>query len=123
MIARLFLRAALACALALAGAQDVRAHAMLLRASPAVGGNLEIAPAAVTLKFSERIEPVFSRVRVLDQFGKRVDKGDKHGNPSDLTELVVSLNALQPGTYKVVWRVVSVDTHVTSGSFPFHVGK
>ena len=36
--------------------------------------------------------------------------------------LKVSLPPLGPGTYRVAWRVVSVDTHVTSGSFTFQVG-
>jgi len=28
---------------------------------------------------------------------------------------------LKPGKYKVVWRVTSVDTHVTHGDFTFDV--
>jgi methionine-rich copper-binding protein CopC len=34
---------------------------------------------------------------------------------------MVSLPALKAGKYKVVWRVVSVDTHVTSGTFGFEI--
>jgi copper resistance protein C len=33
----------------------------------------------------------------------------------------VSLRPLSPGSYKVVWRVLSVDTHTTEGSFSFSV--
>ena len=29
---------------------------------------------------------------------------------------------LSPGTYKVIWRVLSVDTHRTQGNFSFRVG-
>ena len=29
---------------------------------------------------------------------------------------------LPPGTYKVIWRVLSVDTHRTQGDFTFRVG-
>ena len=35
------------------------------------------------------------------------------------TILRASLKPLAAGTYKVVWRVVSVDTHVTNGDFRF----
>ncbi|HWW93893.1 MAG TPA: copper resistance protein CopC [Vicinamibacteria bacterium] len=35
--------------------------------------------------------------------------------------LQVSLNPLGPGTYRVKWRVLSVDTHVTEGDFTFRV--
>jgi copper resistance protein C len=35
----------------------------------------------------------------------------------------VGLKPLSPGTYRVRWHVLSVDTHRTEGSFTFHVGK
>ena len=37
-------------------------------------------------------------------------------------ELRVPLKALPAGTYQVIWRVLSVDTHRTQGSFTFRVG-
>jgi copper resistance protein C len=50
-----------------------------------------------------------------------VDKRDLHLDRSDHALLHVSLPPLSAGTYKVAWRVVSVDTHVTSGNFTFRV--
>ena len=35
--------------------------------------------------------------------------------------LQVPLKPLRPGTYRVKWRVLSVDTHVTEGDFTFRV--
>jgi methionine-rich copper-binding protein CopC len=35
--------------------------------------------------------------------------------------LEVSLPTLKPGKYKVSWRVMSVDTHVTNGTFAFEI--
>jgi copper resistance protein C len=35
--------------------------------------------------------------------------------------LEVSVPALAPGRYRVVWRVLSLDTHVTEGDFTFDV--
>ncbi len=37
------------------------------------------------------------------------------------TQLRVPLKSLSPGTYKVLWRVLSVDTHRSEGNFSFRV--
>jgi methionine-rich copper-binding protein CopC len=50
-----------------------------------------------------------------------VDKRDVHLDRSNHALLRISLQPLQAGTYKVMWRVGSVDTHVTKGSFTFRV--
>jgi len=60
-------------------------------------------------------------MQVFDVSGKQVDKHDVHLDRSDHALLHVSLPRLGAGTYKVVWRVVSVDTHVTNGNFTFRV--
>jgi hypothetical protein len=52
-----------------------------------------------------------------------VDKRDLHLDRSNHALLCVSLPTLQAGRYKVVWRVVSVDTHVTSGNFTFQIAR
>ncbi len=36
-------------------------------------------------------------------------------------ECVSLIPALTPGTYKVVWRITSADTHVTGGDFHFQI--
>ena len=41
----------------------------------------------------------------------------------DRTQMRVPLKALSKGTYKVLWRVLSVDTHRTQGDFSFSVGQ
>ena len=51
-----------------------------------------------------------------------VQAARRRSTGSDGTELRVPLKALPPGTYKVIWRVLSVDTHRTQGSFTFRVG-
>ena len=53
--------------------------------------------------------------------GKRVDKSDAHVDAGDPTLLVVSVPPLAAGKYRVTWRVLSVDTHVTEGDFDFDV--
>ena len=44
-----------------------------------------------------------------------------HPDEKDAKELIVSLPDLPAGTYKVVWHVLSVDTHKTQGDFKFTV--
>ncbi|MDE1974119.1 MAG: copper resistance protein CopC, partial [Hyphomicrobiales bacterium] len=38
------------------------------------------------------------------------------------TTMRIGLKALKPGSYRVRWRALSVDTHKTEGSFTFTVG-
>ena len=95
------------------------AHAFLDHATPAVGSTIHAPPARIELWFTEELEPAFSTVRVLDQTNQRRDKGDANVDPRDPTALRVSLPALAPGRYRVEWRVLSVDTHVTEGDFTF----
>lgn len=105
--------------LALSGA--ALAHAMLDRSAPPVGGSVKGPPARVDLWFTESLEAAFSRLRVLDAAGHRVDGGDARVDKADGTHLSVSVGSLPPGRYRVVWRVVSVDTHATEGDFTFDV--
>jgi copper resistance protein C len=76
-----------------------------------------------TLHFTQRLEPKFSTIVVRDAGGKQVDKGDSHVSGEDLTVLKASLQPLGSGSYKVEWRVISVDTHATKGEYTFRVGK
>jgi methionine-rich copper-binding protein CopC len=107
----------------LTGAARVEAHAFLKDAEPAVGSTVQISPNEVRIRFTEDIEPAFSSIQVFDASGKEVDKRDVHLDRSDRALLHVSLSRLGAGIYKVVWRVVSVDTHVTNGSFTFQVTR
>jgi methionine-rich copper-binding protein CopC len=103
------------------GAADSLAHAFLDHARPAVGSTVHGSPAQLKLWFTQQLEPAFSTVQVLDRSGKRVDKADAKVDASDATVLQLSLPPLAPGTYRVTWRVLSVDTHVTEGDFTFDV--
>ena len=99
------------------------AHAHLVRATPAEGGAVNEAPAEVTLKFNERLEPKFSSAAIRDSAGKQVDKADAHVDKADRTVVRVSLPPLEPGVYTVEWRVMSADSHKVNGNFTFKVGQ
>ena len=110
-------------AAALVAAVGAQAHAFLDHASPAVGSSVPAAPTIVTLWFTQDLEPAFSTVTVTNEAGQRVDLGNARLPPGSPDELQIGLKPLPPGTYLVSWRVVSVDTHPTEGTFTFEVGS
>lgn len=112
-----------ASAMLLRAASPAAAHAFLDHASPAVGSAVPSAPPAVTLWFTQDLEPAFSNVTVTNQAGQRVDLGNVRVPPGQPDVLQVGLKPLPPGTYTVSWHVVSVDTHPTQGTFTFQVGS
>jgi hypothetical protein len=102
-------------------AARAEAHAFLDHAEPKVGSRVSEPPTEVKAWFTQQLEPDFSSLQVLDGQGNQIDKKDSHIDAKDKTLLIVSVPALQDGQYKVVWSVVSVDTHHTHGDFKFTV--
>jgi methionine-rich copper-binding protein CopC len=96
------------------------AHAFLDHAQPRVGNTVATAPREVTLWFTQKLEPAFSSVTVTNAAGQRVDTGKTRVSGNQMS---VSLRSGGAGTYRVTWRVLSVDTHTTDGSFTFQVGQ
>jgi methionine-rich copper-binding protein CopC len=115
--------AALACAGALMLPGYAQAHAHLDHAKPAVGSTVTAAPKEVTLWFTEALEPKFSTIEVHDAEGKAMQAGPAKPVPGNTAQLQVSLKALTPGTYTVIWHALSVDTHRSQGTFTFKVGR
>jgi methionine-rich copper-binding protein CopC len=107
--------------LALTMASPLAAHTRMERSVPAADSTVMVSPPRLVLWFSERLEPAFSKVQVLNAEGKHVDKGDAQVDPDDGRQIGVSLPELAPGNYRVHWRVLSVDTHVNEGDFTFDV--
>ena len=96
------------------------AHAFLDHAEPRVGNKVATPPREVTLWFTQKLEPAFSSVKVTNAAGQRVDTGKARVSGNQMS---VSLRPGGIGTYHVTWRVLSVDTHTTDGSFSFQVGQ
>ena len=100
------------------GTTGVQAHAHLDHASPGVGSTVSTAPQEITLWFTQNLEAVFSTVEVFDGSGERVDEGKPSISGNTMR---VALKPLSPGTYRVHWHALSVDTHTTEGTFTFKV--
>jgi methionine-rich copper-binding protein CopC len=123
VIHRLIVAAAVLAGAVTLGAPTVQAHAFLDHASPAVGSTVPTPPEAVTMWFTQELEPAFTTATVTDASGNTVDRSPAQVDPKDPTELRVALKKLSPGTYTVSWHALSVDTHTTTGHFTFTVGS
>ena len=121
MIRSILLAGAALCAGLCADLSGAEAHAFLDRADPGVGATIKATPATVTLTFTEGLEPAFSSITVQGADGQRFDQGSAHTVDGDPTRFAVDVKPLPPGTYKVLWRATSVDTHKTNGDYSFTV--
>jgi copper transport protein len=98
------------------------AHAELVSSTPAANASLRESPAAVTMTFSEPIDPATASVHLLDQLQQAVT--GVGAVQVDATGLVASVDVpkLDPGVYTVSYRVTSAtDGHVTAGIWAFLV--
>ena len=103
------------------GVGSALGHSGLERAEPPVESTLKRPPSGVKLYFSEHLEPAYSSVQVKNAGGAQVDRQDARVDPANPLLLRVTLQPLEHGVYTVIWRVLSVDSHVTEGRFTFQV--
>lgn len=96
-------------------------HAVLQRAEPRVDSRLKRSPDEIKLYFTERLEPAYSSVRVLNDQGAQVDRRDSRVDRANPTLLRATFSPLTRGTYRVQWRVLSIDGDVTEGTFTFRI--
>jgi copper transport protein len=100
------------------------AHAVPVASTPAPEAVLSQAPPQIAVRFSERVEPQASSLRVYDAHGQRVDDGNAVVHPTDPWLYQVGLRPGEGGYHTVSWRVMSADDgHVTEGAYVFTVGN
>ncbi|MCL6649783.1 MAG: copper resistance protein CopC [Chloroflexi bacterium] len=105
-------------------AQLASAHAYLERSDPPEGAYLPTAPREVTLWFTERLEPSFSRGRVVDKENQVVSTGPAVVSSVNPKQMTIPLGPLPNGVYTVIWENVSADDgHAARGAFAFAVGN
>ncbi len=122
MTNRLFRLAALASASALIITSPAWAHAHLVSSNPAANATV-VTPKAITLTFSDKVVPAFSKFDVTMP---------EHGGMKVAVKTVVSTDgksitgtpeaALAQGAYKIVWTAASADGHKMNGEVSFKVG-
>src|SRR5207302_2092676 len=77
-------------------------------------------PVAIRVRFSEPVTPFGAGLQVVGPPGQPVQQGPVQ---SDGDTLSVPVDAAEPGTYLVRWRITADDTHPARGSFAFSVGR
>lgn len=102
----------------LAGATPACAHASLMRAEPADGAVVPVAPSAFTLTFNEPVTPLVLRLIAPD--GGAVTLAASRPEPETLA--IGAPAALAGGTYALSWRVTSQDGHPVGGTVVFSIG-
>lgn len=108
--------------LAVAFSPAALAHAHLKSQYPAANANVEASPQALTLTFSEDIEPAFSGVTILGAGQQVMPTAEVERAPQQHNQLIVPLEKPLPGgSYQVNWHVLSVDGHKTKGSYTLSV--
>ena len=107
----------------LAPAQLASAHAILLTSEPAPSAVLDESPTEIALFFNEFVDTVFGKIRILDSAGNVVQTVKPIQDAANHTIVRAPILLLEPGTYVVVWRVASDDSHPVQGSFSFQIGN
>ena len=97
------------------------AHADLLRTDPAAGTVVDSLPAAVTLTFSEAVQPVVAQIQVIAPDGSPAG-GGRISTAAAPTLRIPMRKGGPDGTYAVSYRVVSDDGHPETGVVTFSVG-
>jgi copper resistance protein C len=116
--------AAIGLLLLLGSTGEGSAHARLVSASPAQDQMAMPPPTELRLKFSEAIEPKFTKVKLTGPDGKVIKTGPVRVDAADKTTIIVPFTAPLPdGKYTVEWQAVSADTHKVKGTYSFESMK
>jgi len=121
-----FVAAIFVCANVAGASEAVEAHAGLKSSEPPASSVLEQSPEEIVLKFGEAVEVSFGSIRLFDSNSKLVvlpmPNYVEVNGATDAKSVRVDIPELQPGSYLVVWRVVSADSHPVQGAFAFQIG-
>lgn len=107
----------------LVSAPTAQAHAALVRSDPAPSSVWPTPPARVTLTFTEPVEPTSGAVELTGPTGRAVAGVHADAAPGDRRTAIARLpDGLPRGSYRVDWRVLSLDGHPIDGSYTFAIG-
>jgi copper resistance protein C len=79
------------------------------------------APAQVSIRFTEGLEPKLSSIHVAGENGAAVTQQASAVDASDGTHMTLALPVLKPGIYAVHWIAIATDGHRTEGNYKFTV--
>ena len=104
------------------GASPASAHAELVTSNPAANSMLPVAPKTITLEWSELVTTATEQIDLVDQNGEHhtvtLEQSVKDGHT---LASITTEDRICTGSWILVWKVVSDDGHLISGSVPFAV--
>lgn len=115
---RNFVVAALVLAAVVTPAAPAMAHPALVASTPAAGYSVASAPASLSLQFNEPVIPERGSVNI---FGGSTSTRLLPRRDGDGSMIRASLPALQPGVFRVTYRVIGRDGDLIPGEFTFGV--
>jgi copper transport protein len=95
------------------------AHPRQVGSTPTADAVVSVAPSAVSVRFSEDVDPVAPGISVTGPDGRDVATGPVEHQGRVLRR---PIDATARGTYVVEWLAVGGDTHPARGAFLFSVG-
>jgi methionine-rich copper-binding protein CopC len=100
--------------------RPVAAHAVLVESTPAPKSSSSGPSIAIRLRFNARIDADRSIITLIRKDGSSWKLQTlKQREPNTLA---ATATGLQAGDYRIRWRVLAPDGHITSGEIPFSVG-
>jgi methionine-rich copper-binding protein CopC len=110
-----------ALSLAPAVASPTAFHNHLVKASPAIDGEVTQAPTQLVLWFSEPPEVKLSSVKLRSEADttQLITTGPVAAGPEPKSIAVPVTGRLAPGAYQVVYRTAGTDGHIVRGKYRF----
>ena len=99
------------------------AHVKLQKSVPTADAVLKVAPKAIRIEFSEKLEALFSTISIGDLRGQMIATGKAIVDSRDGKAMTLALPVLQPGQYQVNWVALTVDGHRVKSSYKFSIAK
>jgi len=100
-------------------AQPAWAHAILMESKPAVNSSVKGPDVAIWLRFNVRIDGSRSRLHLIGPDGSQQNLALAKQLSPDI--LQSQAGSLKPGAYKLQWKVLASDGHMSRGEVPFTV--
>jgi methionine-rich copper-binding protein CopC len=100
-------------------AKPVWAHAILMQSKPAINSSVKGPNIPIWLRFNVRVDGKRSRLTLVASDGTSVDLPAPKQTAPDVLE--AQATGVKPGTYKLQWRALASDGHMSSGVVEFTV--
>jgi hypothetical protein len=102
-------------------ASGAHAHAKVETAEPKADSELSQSPKEIRLRFSDTLEPAFTKITLLDAKNVAIKLPKAVVDRADAKTVSAQLPALRAGQYIVRWSTMTRDSHKVKGEYHFKV--